>query len=1109
MSQCDDIFQRIQRLNKEITSLQADQAALKAQIESDGLTDGMQALRRDFDEDAITEGIEKQFRASIPNDRPVNFRQQLRYHPEEVVREYAEVSTTLLRVGKELRPQDYAFLQNKVDVESIAKELQELTGDGISGQEVLRRLTQDGDPFKGAAERTARLRWWQEAARNSYIENLDELRNALKDAPGGAVPADMKSRLFDSWKVALMAERHYDHVRNSWGKMGLAMQGRGTDSTFKAAFEEVTGKAFDPKAVDEVTTGPDLTAADMTPDSSIGRVIQAVDLARSNPTEGLKQLEIEIVDARITGTDPAKQKVGKALRDHRLRLVNLLAKDSQLFNSRTQTLNLGSNFNMALFGPYRQVYEDLMQRPVGTKFMDHALGVWEDNWAGYKAGLEAIRGAGKEAFMDVFNGKSAFFSNDLKDLGRFDQTVDEQLQELEALMNVPTTGFLSQISPERVRRQLHAGLRLWLYDKTGHAAALRPGLRLLGAVDNVGGMFFHHYAYRAELEKTARRDGAQLGLLDQKSIDDWVDQQYAEGFYGADVTENQIKAYRKQQNIPEGLVTDSEIAKEIQEKWVNENYGAPVPLNPAAQKAARFSQEMRFQAKPDPGSPGELAYQSIDLIRKKSYLGDALIPYLQSPFAGTGLDLNLLGIGPTVDLVRHITGQRKLNAQQVRRLKANYIMAGHVAMVYVGLSSQGAIVGNGPTDWKERQEWEAQLRAEGKKPNSIYGVQLIGGLPIISTLFLMEDLHWNIRHSFVSKHDQQNWMSAAVNVLAGHLSRASALGQVGQLLSVVYGDDRDRDKALQGLSYVGAGQLPAIGLVREAERNLQSQRKNLYTERSMNAAEEELFDPSFLEQAERTLKDAAYGVSGLFGMAGGKYKDTDWLGTPIRLPWGMDFATYWSHRFFPHLHPEEKVYKELNMLNLLNPPRPLMERTLEGVPMSDDLQGEYVKHYSTVKGSLHPAAVRELTGAGAATFTIKYPIRAELPSGVQAKRDKTLVSLDLGLFLGKHTKGKTFVEAARSLMNDPMYQQMQATPDMTSDPALKDLPSSVARSRPAALMMNALKSYYNQLAIAELRKSDTPDALEWQQRSRQVIDAEVLRSGQQIKAFSGVMGGAE
>ena len=86
MSQCDDIFQRIQRLNKEIASLQTDQAALKAQMESDGLTDGMQALRRDFDEDAITEGIEKQFRASIPNDRPVNFRQQLRYHPEEVVR---------------------------------------------------------------------------------------------------------------------------------------------------------------------------------------------------------------------------------------------------------------------------------------------------------------------------------------------------------------------------------------------------------------------------------------------------------------------------------------------------------------------------------------------------------------------------------------------------------------------------------------------------------------------------------------------------------------------------------------------------------------------------------------------------------------------------------------------------------------------------------------------------------------------------------------------------------------------------------------------------------------------------------------------------------------
>jgi len=1109
MSQCDDIFQRIQKLNREIGSLRSTQAALKAQMDADGLSDGMQALRKEFDDDAIDEGLRKGFRASIPNNRPVNFRQQLRYNPEEVVREYAEISTTLLRVGQELKPKDYAFLQQRLDVDSIAKELEELTGGGISGQEVLRRLTEDNDPFKNAAERTARLRWWQNTARESYIENLRELSDALRDAPGGDAPAELKSRLFDSWKVALMAERHYDHVRNQWGKMGLAMQGKDADSTFKAAFEDVTGEDFDPKAVEDVTTGPDLKPADMTKESSIGRVIEAVDLAKSNPMEGLKQLEFEILDARITGTDPAKRKIGKELRDYNLRLVNLLAKDSQLFNIRTQTLNAESNIAMALVGPYRQMYEDLMQRPVGTKFMDHALNVWQDNWAGYKAGLDAVRAAGKEAFMDVWNGKAAFFSNQLKDLGRFDQTVDQQVQEQEALLNVHIQTKAGQLNPERMRRQLHAASRLWLYDKTKAPAVLRPGLRLLGAVDNVGGMFFHHYAYRAELEKIARRDGAQFGLTDQRSIDDWVDQQYKEGFYGADVTEDQIKAYRKQQNIPEGLVADSEIAKEIQEKWVGENYGAPVPLNDAAAKASRFSSEMRFQAKPDPDSVGASVYGAIDQLRKSHPYVDTLIPYLQSPFAGAALDLNLIGVGPTVDLIRHMTGQRKLNAQQARRLKANLIMTGHMVGIYLGLSSSGQIVGNGPTDWKERQAWLTELEAQGKKPNSLFGVQLIGGMPVISTLFLMEDLNYNIQHSFVSKHDQQKWYNAAFNVLAGHLSRSTAIGQVGQLMSIVYGDEQERNRALQMVSYVGAGQLPGIGLVRETERLLGSKRGNLYTEREMTPAEEEMFDPSFLEQAERTLKDAAYGISGNFGLLGGKYKDNDWLGNPIRLPWGMDLVNYWSHRFFPHLHPNEKVYSELNMLDLLNPPEALMKRTLNGVPMDDDLQKEYNDTYGTVRGSMDPTAVRALTGAGAATFTIKYPVRAVLPSGIQVKRDKNLVSLDLGLFLGKHSKGKTFLEAARSLMNDPMYQQMQATPEMTSDPALNDLPGSVARARPAALMMRALKTYYGELATAELRKSQTPAALQWQQRERRVVDAMILEAPKRLEAFSGVMAGAE
>ena len=51
------------------------------------------------------------------------------------------------------------------------------------------------------------------------------------------------------------------------------------------------------------------------------------------------------------------------------------------------------------------------------------------------------------------------------------------------------------------------------------------------------------------------------------------------------------------------------------------------------------------------------------------------------------------------------------------------------------------------------------------------------------------------------------------------------------------------------------------------------------------------------------------------------------------------------------LHPNDKVYAELKQLKLLDPPNPLLKKTLEGVPMSDDLQKEF--NVSTRKDLTH------------------------------------------------------------------------------------------------------------------------------------------------------------
>ena len=49
------------------------------------------------------------------------------------------------------------------------------------------------------------------------------------------------------------------------------------------------------------------------------------------------------------------------------------------------------------------------------------------------------------------------------------------------------------------------------------------------------------------------------------------------------------------------------------------------------------------------------------------------------------------------------------------------------------------IVGNGPVEKEQRREWLIKQKAKGSEPNSIAGVQMRGGYPIINTVLMMED----------------------------------------------------------------------------------------------------------------------------------------------------------------------------------------------------------------------------------------------------------------------------------------------------------------------------------------------------------------------------------
>ena len=264
--------------------------------------------------------------------------------------------------------------------------------------------------------------------------------------------------------------------------------------------------------------------------------------------------------------------------------------------------------------------------------------------------------------------------------------------------------------------------------------------------------------------------------------------------------------------------------------------------------------------------------------------------------------------------------------------------------------------------------------------------------------------------------------------------------------------------------------------MRSLERTSNSQSRDLYRDAAWTEQDYDDIPTDLMETWERRIREAAYNVTGLAGAFGGKYKDKDWLGTDIRKPWGMDLMTYLEHRFTPGEHPKDKVYTELDYLDLLDPPQELISKRLRDVPMTDDMQKFWNDTYGALKGTTDPYVI-----GAPANFRVRVPVLdITTPSGVRVKEDKTLLSLDLRLFLGKHTKGNTMLEAARSLMNDPIYQAME---DMEPTSYGTDAPRAERRRAPAAVMMKALKRYYAEMTTTQMLNMEDapPEVLRWRE----------------------------
>ncbi len=1092
------------------------------------ISDNLEDLQTSgFTDEAIKAGGKgKKFRVNIPERQPVNYRQMLRNNPAEFVRDWADLTTALQRASFKVFPDEWDFLAK--DSKAKAEEIYDAMDGAWSIDQIMEQMASDADAFNGLVEKTYVMRWLSEETKSAYLEVLKEVASFmdLHSGSSAGVPKELAERVINNGKLALLGERHYDYIRNIWGRMGLAQQGRMrgkglewlTDEVANELNKEISTSATKINSIKKVQ---EIGVEDINEESSIGRVFNAIDQYQSNPKEAMKQLELELGSVMIQGADPNKRMDPKVFKDRQARWTNNFVKDHQLWNERTPALNVASNFNMALWGSTRRYFQNVsfLRRQkqwvrgqytgLGDSWTRPFIDAWEAQWEGYRAAFKAMRVSGKEVFLDSFQNKSNFYGGSVDTYGMDHEKTEELLARLKLMMewgpgiSKNASGrSLMKFSPESWRRWMHASSRLWLWEKTKNPYFLRPGMTLLAATDNVSGYAYHSYHLRTQLEMRARREGVQLGLvnddgsLSRKKMRDWVDKKFNESFYSMQVTEKDIKAYRKEKGINSAAMPDTEVADLIREEKVAVTYGAPNYSSEESLAAGHFSDEMRFQKKPGRKNTGRGLFSAIKTLKSDHYIADILFPYLQSPFMGTSMDFGATGVGPVKDLILHYSQGRdvedptyRLSEEQMDKVKANFGMTALLYTTWIFLDSAGLIVGNGPVDPGEREEWLTRNLSEGKRANTIAGIPMVGGLPIISTFFLFTDVRENMERVVVEEGEAQEVANAMFSVLAGHLQRTTAVGDVQKLMEIVYGDEYGVRRPMAAATYLGSSQLPGIGLTRTAERVTGSRASQQYMPRDWTKEEMEIFNPSVLETAQRKLMGAAGQISGLSGGAGiNVYKDYDWLGTKIRLPWGFMAARYIKHRFSPILHPKDKAYEELDRLNLLRKPKALITRTLHGIPMSSRLQEEYNNTMGTVRGNGN--------------------MYADLRQSQDYEGEKLTVgntTIDVAAALTPIVEGRTMLEAVRALMKEPQYQEFSSQTKKEFSKKFwffgenHTMNDEEVRETMAWKLMKSLKSYYELRTLQEIKRSDSDAAALWRERAAILQAYEDAKTNDQVK----------
>ena len=1061
---------------RSLTDADIDKAygTFAEQLESNELK---RFVDRSFDKRAKPVGSEGRF---------VNYRMLIDNANISDAEDWAKLTEALIGTWKEAAPDDFNMVTKVWGREELLRAVADAYKEYIDGDEIASFLANNTAGFMNLADKMTRLRFLADMGKEGYLDTLQEVHEFMS-ATSHPVPDGLKQRLWSSYKLALMAERHVSAAKRNTGQALRSLQ---EDFDRPANFMVDMAEA-------QQTLGA--KAGDVKADEHFGQVIQAIDDRRP---EVIRQLKIAAV---VDSIDP-KAKLDKGWENTHLRFGNALVKDSQLLTSGTLVrANLLGTALANTHGFVHTAFENIGNlTPQGTRMTREAFSeglrvAWES--ASYSH--DAVRRSFREMSMDAFSRGEAPYGGSLDAYGPRPTSNEQLLAEVQATMTMPWLpgGPLRPENWARTVHKLQAAQRMLAFHMTKRHELLTPAFRMMSATDSVLGYDAFMFKLKNNLEIQSRRDGVQLGLLDQRSREEWVEKRLEEAFYQAAPTEENVIAFRNQYKLKGSDISDDEIRKIITADRVRNTYNYPTLDTPEAQDAMDYSLANRMQAPPEQGTLAGAVDEAV-MAARKHWAVESLVPYWRAPFNNFLFDTRL-SFGPikeTIDVMFGPTPTR----EQIATVQAGWITTGGLLSLFAGLDMLGLVEGNGPLDPDARRAWLLQ----GNKPNSIAGFAYLGGVPVLNTLFLWKDLKETFVTGNYSNYDQRSAHWGIAQVMTSQLIRQTGFGQMQRLVDALL----DPETAMPRMvGWLGQGQLPFSGLMREGQRLTGYGGGDLYQDRDPLSMERfGAGEDDWQTKTERILRNLAYGTIPLLGLPGGApRKENDMLGQPIQLEFGADWAEALKSRFHPRIWPRayQRVYAELDAQGMLRLPQPLLTRSLDGVAMSAELQKEYNDTFGSVKGSI-PLEARMALAKTKVSVTFptlvdtSIDLRKQFPgSGIVTSRDGSSATIDLAPFISKHVKGKTIADAFASLFKDPLYQKMQDLPGTTSDLEVRDMPPSRRRQQAASKMIKGVYDYYQLLTRDQLMASDSPAAQDWRDTYAKLNRAAVEESTRSLRGL--------